>query len=202
MTTIILAVSDQQLVITQKPKLASGNRNSVKVKVNFSSEWLNYSKTAIFYKEDEPIYPALLDKNDECIIPWEVLADDGTMFIGVFGVRDNITKTSEVIRYTVLQGAWSSELAESVPTPDIYTQFLAEVQASKDLVRETFENEKLFEERSEATLENAKSATVACYDAINALNLAWVDYDGAFPETQATENDLDMNGGYPSNMEV
>lgn len=202
MTTIILSVIDQRLTITQKPKLASGNKESVRLKVNFSDEWSGYAKTAIFYQEDQPMFPALLNSSDECVVPWEAISCEGTLFIGVFGSKNGIRKSTEVTRYTVHQGAWTEDLSETVPTPDIYTQFLATVQEARDLSNAVYENEQSFESRNNQTLADAQAATVACYDAINALQLAWADYDGASPETEVSESDLDMNGGYPSNMEV
>lgn len=202
MTIIRLSVNGQRVAITQRPVIASGDRNSVKVQVDFDSEWNGYAKTAVFYQDEDNVYRALMDENDECIVPWEVLAYEGTMYLGIMGVKDDARKTTEVVRYIIKKGAWSFSFKPSDPTPDIYDTFLAEVQRMREICEETSESERLFEERNEQTLLAAQTATGACYDAINALQLAWVDFDGKYPETEVGEDDNDMNGGYPSNTEV
>ena len=131
MTTIAVAANDQDLIITQKPLLASGDKDSVLLHVDFSTEWDGYSKTAIFYRSVNNVYHAVLDMNDECLIPWEVLASDGTMNFGVYGIKDEIRKTTEVITYKIVKGAWGEDTKPSDPSPDIYTQLLASCAEAK-----------------------------------------------------------------------
>lgn len=202
MTTIKVSVIGQQVAVVQRPVIAAGDKNSVIVHADFDAEWKKYSKTAVFYQDEDHVYRALMDENDDCVVPWEVLATDGTMYLGIMGVKEDARKTTEVARYIIKKGAWSSSFKPSDPTPDIYDTFLAEVQRVREICEETSEAEQLFEERNEQTLLAAQTATGACYDAINALQLAWIDFDGKYPETEVGKNDQDMNGGYPSNTEV
>ena len=202
MTTIKLSVIGQQVAIVQRPVIAAGDKNSVVVHADFDDQWRRYSKTAVFYQDEDNVYRALLDENNDCVVPWEAVATEGTMYLGILGICDNARKTTEVVRYVVKKGAWSLSLEPSDPTPDIYDEFLAEVGRLRDLTEQVHEEEKAFEERTEQTLISAQVATGACYDAINALQLAWVDFDGKYPETEVDESDADMNGGYPSNTEV
>lgn len=131
MTTIAIAANDQDLTITQKPLLASGDKDSVLLHVDFSTEWDGYTKTAVFYQSVNSAYHAVLDSNDECLIPWEVMASEGTMNFGIYGIKDEMRKTSEVISYKITKGAWSEDTKPSDPTPDIYAQLLTECADAK-----------------------------------------------------------------------
>lgn len=51
-------------------------------------------------------------------------------------------------------------------------------------------------ETEEATVE-AQTAAANCNDALSSLQLIMYDYDGGDPYTQITEDDDDINGGYP-----
>ena len=55
-----------------------------------------------------------------------------------------------------------------------------------DLIDQTNESQK-----------DVKNAVAQCYDAISALQLETFDMDGGDPFTQASEEDIDVNGGYP-----
>ena len=59
MTTIELFADDQNLRAIESPKLASGDKNSVKIHVEFNSEWDGYIKTGVFFV-DILVYLAIL----------------------------------------------------------------------------------------------------------------------------------------------
>lgn len=138
MTTIAIAANDQDLTITQKPLLASGDKDSVLLHVDFDAEWDGYTKTAIFYQNPNKAYHVILDMNDECVIPWEVLTTEGTMHFGIYAIKDGTRKTSQVIAYKITKGAWYEDTKPSDPTPDIYTQIMTRcddvIQAAESVV--------------------------------------------------------------------
>lgn len=106
MTTIKLSANDQVLSIVTQPKIASGDINSVLLQVDFDDGWDGYIRTAVFYTSlDETVYKADLT-DDQCIVPYEVLAEPGTLFIGVRGVKsDNTVKTTILVKYKIELGA-------------------------------------------------------------------------------------------------
>ncbi len=126
MTIIKLVTNDQQLTASQKPKLASGDVESVKVQVEFDVFWDDFiAKSAVFHtSKNLTVYEALLT-NNECIIPHEVLAEPGTLFIGIRGITSDgsAVKTSTLVKYTIAQGAEAGE-STAEPTPDMYQQYL------------------------------------------------------------------------------
>lgn len=123
-TLITASCQDQKLMLTSKPVIASGGINEDSILFTFDEAWDGYTKTAVFYRSKEAVYHCEL-VDDMCIIPSEVIALKGEMFFGVFGVKGNMTKTSQVISYHIEQGAASKGIAPSDPTPSVYSQILA-----------------------------------------------------------------------------
>lgn len=127
MTTIGLIATDQLLEIVLQPRVASGDHNSVTLHVDFDSEWDGYGKSAVFYtaKNKQNAYEAVL-VDGECVVPHEVLTEDGILYIGVRGVNaENAVKTSSLIKYRIVEGAPAGEGTTVEPTPDVYQQLMA-----------------------------------------------------------------------------
>lgn len=122
MTTIQAVVSGQVLTATIMPKLACNNRKSVQLNVAFDATWDGYAKSAVFYTSVDPTpYEAVLT-NGSCVIPHEVLADRGTLFIFIRGVQSatGAVKSTTPIKYKVQPGTPS--LVVSDPSPSVYEQ--------------------------------------------------------------------------------
>ncbi len=127
MTTISLIATDQLLAVALKPKIASGDQNSVELHVDFDSMWDGYGKSAVFYTSDDPdtIYEIPLT-NGSCGIPHEVLTKPGVLYIGVRGVNsdNNAVKTSSLVKYKIVEGAPAGDGTTVDPTSDVYQQLL------------------------------------------------------------------------------
>lgn len=140
MTIIKLVTNDQQLTASQKPKLASGDVESVKVQVEFDVFWDDFiARSAVFHTAKHmTVYEALLT-NNECIIPHEVLTEPGTLFIGIRGIASDggAVKTSTLIKYTITQGAEAGETTAE-PTPDMYQQYLQAMDEKLDPYLENY----------------------------------------------------------------
>ena len=128
MSTIIkVRCTDQVLTFENTPVIASGGLEEDFVSFEFCSKWDGLVKTAVFWRSEKEAYHVLLDEADSCLIPREVLAVEGVIYFGVFGVNEaGKQRTSEVLRYNVAKGAITEGTKPSDPTPDIYTQILAE----------------------------------------------------------------------------
>ena len=153
LTNIRVSVVDQTLKIVDAPVVASGGKNEVRVVFDFCEKWDGLEKTAIFYVDESDPYYSICDAEDTCIVPWEVYAEKGTFYFGVFGENGDIVKTSFMARYRVRDGALFANMRPSDPTPDIYSQImekLAQIQSNapsggitteqiKDAMEEYFE---------------------------------------------------------------
>lgn len=151
---IKVSCNDQVLKITESPVVAAGGVNEVRVVFNFCEKWVGFVKTAIFYRDEEEVYYAVLDENDTCIVPWEVCDDEGTFYFSVFGEKDGTRRTASVVRFKVKSGAISSDMRPSEPTPDVYSQFLEEVAKAR-------EENRAFVADVEAVLEESKAEIVS-----------------------------------------
>ena len=122
MTTINVKVVDQTLKLTNTPIIASGGMNENKMCFEFCALWDGLAKVAVFYKDKNTKYFKVLDANNECIVPDEVLQEKGTFFFGVYGTVGTTRKTTELMAYSVVEGA----IVEGViaPTLDLYEQIL------------------------------------------------------------------------------
>lgn len=127
MSVINVKCVDQTLTITNAPLISSGDVQTDTVKFDFCPLWSGLVKTAVFYRDEKDAYSVIVNEKNECIIPKEVLVDEGSFFFGVFGVKDNTVKTSETVRYRVKKGALTEDTRVPDPTPDIYAQLLSEM---------------------------------------------------------------------------
>lgn len=125
MERLNIQVDDETLILNNTPLIASGSKNYDAIKFSFDSTWDSFAlKTGIFYKNKDTVYSSLLDSDNVCTIPSEVLADEGIMFIGVFGVNDDVTKTTEAIAFKVTRGAINNNAVPSAPNENIYEQII------------------------------------------------------------------------------
>lgn len=151
MTTIKLMATDQLLTAVEQPKVASGDVNSVLLQVEFDEMWDGYGMNAVFFtdKNKKPVGAVMntVDFVGECIIPHEVLADEGTLFIGIYGYdytadRDTV-KTTTLVKYKIEAGAPKSEGVSVPPTASEYQQMIAILEETKAIaqgVRDEFDN--------------------------------------------------------------
>jgi hypothetical protein len=123
LSKIVISCQDQELEILEANVIASGGVNEDTVVFTFCQKWDGFVKTAVFYQSKNDVYHKLLE-NDRCTIPWEVLAKRGTLYISVFGVKEGVTRTSNIVKLKVTDGAITPETAVANPTPDVYAQLL------------------------------------------------------------------------------
>lgn len=128
MSTIKVKCIDQTLTIVNAPVIASGGLLENDVEFDFCPLWTGYLKTAVFYKDKNLVYSAVIGTGTKCTIPHEVTDDPGTMYFGVYGVNeDEVTRTSEILKYNIVQGALNENTKPSDPTADFWQQCLAKV---------------------------------------------------------------------------
>ena len=142
-TIINVECMDQELVITNSPVIASGGVHENFIAFNFCEKWDGLGKTAVFYRNEKERFYSVLGPDDVCEIPHEVTDYEGNMYFGVYGEAGDVTKTSKVLKYKIIQGAMTTLLKPSEePTPDIYQQLLSAYgQTNEAIARESAERE-------------------------------------------------------------
>ena len=101
MTVIKLKVVDENIEFVSTPPVYSGDVNTISTLFEFGEAWDGFVKTAVFYREITKPYQAVLQE-DVCYIPHEVMEDKGRIYMGVFGVKENKVKTSEVVYLSLI----------------------------------------------------------------------------------------------------
>lgn len=128
MTLIQVTCTDQLLTASSRPVIASGGVEVDRVSFDFCDKWNGLIKTAVFYRSADQVYHVLLDAEDECCIPKEVLTTPGILYIGAFGTKDGVVvRPSTVLAYNVELGAITDATAVPDPTPDVYMQLLGQI---------------------------------------------------------------------------
>ena len=136
----ILATNHSKLIKVRDAFITEGSINTLRCKFEFrTSDWNNTTKTAMFVggrampsTPTEDIKPMLLDENNECDVPSEVLAN-GTFSVGVFGVREDYRIVSNWMYYRIADGCFAEGSAPLEPTPTIYEQILHILQGQGTL---------------------------------------------------------------------
>lgn len=130
MITIDFALSHSFIRIVKRTLVTSQSQNYVQARFDLRSDDWTAPITAIFKADnDNNAYSILLDKNNTCIIPWEVLRNAGTVNVSAFcGDRH----TANIAQFTVVQSGYTECEMPSEPTPTVYEQILKEFEGKQD----------------------------------------------------------------------
>lgn len=156
MSTIQIKCVDQTLTLTNTPIIASGGTSEDYVQFDFCPLWNGYIKTAVFWRTPTEARTAVLDSNGKALIPHEILTTEGIIYIGAFGTNGKTRRTSEVVRYKVVQGAVSEDTEVPDPSADVWTQILALCADILDRV-----------DNAQAGLDSAAATLAAATEALN-----------------------------------
>jgi hypothetical protein len=118
MATIRVKTAGQKLVRVDCPRIASGDKNIDYLQINFCPDWNGYAKQAVFYRDENNPYYAIVNDDNTCLIPWEVLQTGGLFYFGIIGIDGERRKTSETISYMIASGITTENLRPSNPTPE------------------------------------------------------------------------------------
>jgi len=181
MTTIQMITNDQVLIGVQKPKVASGDVNSVILHIDFDEAWDSFiTKSAVFHTSKNTAIQEILLVDNECLIPAPMLAEEGILFIGVRGVTADgeTVKTSTLVKYKIVQGATASQKT-IYPELDMYQQYLSALKNEADPVLNAIKAEvdaylTEFKTKFEA-LESSYAKSCDYSNLITTLNIASAD---------------------------
>ena len=178
-TIIHVQVQDQKLVLLDGPVVATGGVNGTAVQFDLSSKWSGMVLMAVFQREEKgaTVYHSSVDSSYTAVIPQEVLKEDGTLLFGLYGVLDDMVRTSELMRYRVRKGAVSVDTEPGSPTPELWEQLLNAVSEVTPVVQ------KLREDFDAFKIEVAQD-----FDDIQALTDTDIDAAITAAETEAEES--------------
>lgn len=194
-TPVKVQCRDQALQV-MAPKLAAGGVNEIKMEFSFCPLWDGFGKTAVFFRDGVKPIKQLIESDDTCVVPWEVAQEHGAVYFGIFGSRDGVVRTTEVVTLRLLQGPPLEGAAPEEPTPSIYEQLLSELAivgeraqaAEASAVAAAAAAEQAAESASEAAdvaetaRSTAETANTAAAEAKTAAETAQDAADAAMPK--------------------
>ena len=123
MLYITFNVYKQKIKRTDTQQIVSDSRNYLKASFSFSDDDWTGIKTAIF-KNGDVVKHAILDDNNECLVPWEVIKL-GILHVSVF-CGDLITADTATVY--INESGYEDGGAPAEPTPDVYQQIIAMIE--------------------------------------------------------------------------
>lgn len=165
MVLIKIAVKDNKLIKVRDTLMIEDTINGIKCEFEFRSDWSNFQKTIVFARGH--IYPAtqnpqtisvLLDENGECIVPPEILSENGEFSIGLFGENDSLRIVTNWLYYKTQWGCYDTGIAPNPPTPSVYEEILASLNNKSDV--DHTHSEYITKEESNTFIEEGVSQTI------------------------------------------
>lgn len=118
-------VEKQNIMRTDSNKVVAKSKNYLYAAFTFSTDdWDDVEiKTAIF-KNGDRVFNVILNDNDECLVPHEVL-DSGTVIVSVFG--GNLI-TVDCASFKVHESGYEEGVTPEPPTQDVYSQIIKMIE--------------------------------------------------------------------------
>lgn len=130
-----LKATGNLLEMVEDEHLTSGSVGWNRAEFGFDAAWEGSARTAVFKTLYGGTKAVLLGVENTCKVPWEALdcATDG-LSVSVFGVGSGgtVVTTNYVRVGAVIKGADRDMAAGEDPTPTLYEQLLAQLQAKQD----------------------------------------------------------------------
>ena len=120
MLYITFNVYKQKIKRTDTQQIVSDSRNYLHAAFTFSDDDWTGIKTAVF-KNGDVVKHAILDDNNECLVPWEVIKS-GILHVSVF-CGDLITADTATVY--INESGYKDGGEPEPPTPTVYEQIIA-----------------------------------------------------------------------------
>ena len=135
MSVLRFIVTKQKLIEDGQPFVVANSREYLSATFDFSSAWNNCIKTAVFRKASGEAFSVLLDTENSCTVPWEVI-ECPQFTVSVYGVceTERIT-TNQVVVKVEICGYEEGKTPED-PTPTVYESIVDQLNS----IEKSFEN--------------------------------------------------------------
>lgn len=122
MLTLKFNLRHQNITLVNKAEIvASDSKNYLQAHFNLLSDDWNNTITAIFKADNIGTYTVLLDDNNNCLVPWELLKPNAVIKVSAF--CDNL-HTAVTASFKVAESGYTEGETPSEPTPTVYEQIL------------------------------------------------------------------------------
>ncbi len=178
MRKISFIIKDGKLMEVPSKSLGQYSRNEVYACFTLDREWADLSPITAQFENGENCYDAILDENNECQVPWEVLRNEGILYVTLYGGDLLVSEPAKVRIYA------AGRIGANVPTkasPGVY-QYIVERA-----------------EQTEADWKNCKELIENYKDSVKAENLTLDSRIAEVDKRLASIKSLSDNAG--SNIE-
>lgn len=190
MITLAFLLDHQVISRSDKNTVVAGSKNYVRARfILRTDDWVR-PITAIFGG-----YTQLLDDNNECTVPWEVLQQPGKVEVSAFC---GDLHTANIAVVPVEKTGYKSGETPKDPTPDIYQQFLQAVKedaaAAENAAKTAQEQAQAAAGSAEASAESASGAENARQEAADRADAAAKSAESAAKSAELAQQDLENKG--------
>ena len=190
MITLAFLLDHQVISRSDKNTVVAGSKNYVRARfILRTDDWVR-PITVIFSG-----YTQLLDDNNECTVPWEVLQQPGKVEVSAFC---GDLHTSNIAVVPVEKTGYKSGETPKDPTPDVYQQFLQAVKddatAAKTAAKTAQEQAQAAAGSAEASAESASDAENARQEAVDCADAAAKSAESAAKSAELAQQDLENKG--------
>lgn len=165
MVLLKIAVRDNKLIKVRDTLMIEDTVNGIKCHFEFRSGWSNLKPTVVFARghiypatSNPQTIPASLDDNNECIVPPEIISENGEFSIGLFGENDTTRIVTDWLYYKIKWGCYDVGIAPNPPTPSVYEEILGALN-NKSEINHIHNEYVTREEIDELIKENVSKAT-------------------------------------------
>lgn len=124
--TITFSVENQIIKRTDCRQVVADSQNYLRASFSFTNDWSGI--ITAFFTHGDDTYAMILDEDNTCLVPWEVIKADGFTVSCVCGSR----LTANTASVYVQESGYREGKTPQEPTPDVYEQLLARLQAKLD----------------------------------------------------------------------
>lgn len=125
--TVSFLLKNQVIRRTDSNTVVAQSRNYLRAKFNALTDDWNGPITAIFNE-----YTVLLDDSHECVVPWEVLQNPGTVKVSAFC---GDLHTASVATMVVNPSGYVDGQTPEPPTPDVYQTLVQTANNAKNIAQ-------------------------------------------------------------------
>lgn len=151
-----LNIFNQRLSYFADSEVVADSKGYLTFTLETSEDWANYVGKTVQFTRDAKTYSVtnIMD-NVEYAVPWEVLVGAGIMYVNAFAVAETGKRatTNQIAVEITASGLNEDDLKPTDPTPDIFQQYVKQVQ-----------------ENADKASQSAKEATQSASEALNYKN--------------------------------
>ena len=138
-----LNIFNQRLSYFADSEVVADSKGYLAFTLETSEDWANYvGKTVQFTRDGKTYSVTNIMDNVEYAVPWEVLVGAGIMYVNAFAVADGGKRatTNQIAVEIIESGLNEDDLKPTDPTPDIFQQYVEQIQEDAEKAFQSAQN--------------------------------------------------------------